>query len=474
MLEKVREYFRHPPKSLVAFFEGRIYPLCVCILVFWGYALRLEVFSNAIVLLSLALGLCISSSIRPLIAPLIVILFQLSPSHSPSSPAFSDYLVRPAVLYPTLSALALAVGSLVFRLVRIGVRETVRSPIPFLIPSLLLSAAFLTNGAFASVYTPRNLVIGLVEVLGFFLVFYLFHFGLSQERGEDIVDYFIYVSLLIAMLLSLETLWLYATGGVVVSGSAVKENLLYGWGIWNNCGQALAVTIPVLFLGAMRSRIPWVYLLGVAISFFAVMLTLSRSSLLVSLLAVVVCSVIGCFFGKSKRIFRLSVPLFAIAAFALGLLFWDKISTLLEDFLNRGLSDNGRLSLWQAGIEGFVKNPVFGKGFFGFESAAADSVYLYVDFFPRMLHNTVAELLGAMGIFGLASYLLYRVSTVRAFVVSPCLAKTMLGVSILTLLLQSLLDNFVFYVQPMFYYSIALAIALKLEGRAGNCESALS
>ena len=37
----------------------------------------------------------------------------------------------------------------------------------------------------------------------------------------------------------------------------------------------------------------------------------------------------------------------------------------------------------------------------------------------------------------------------------------MLGIGILTILLGSLLDNFIFYSLPMLYYSVALAIAFQ-------------
>jgi O-antigen ligase len=336
--------------------------------------------------------------------------------------------------------------------------------LPFLIPSGIFVVTLLLNGAFAPGYTASNLLLALIEGVALTLLIYVFILGFRGERSEELIGYFIYISAVVALLIFVETAILYFSGDVLVSGSAVKDNIFYGWGVANTAGQALTATLPVLFLGAMRSNREAVLCLSAAfLALVTVLLTLSRSALLVAGVIVLLSLVIGCFFGNTKRIFRIFLPALFVVGTLLSVAVWEKASTLVADIFKKGFSDNGRYALWGTGIDEFLKYPIFGRGFYGFEELLSEPLYLYIGFFPRMLHNTVLELLAATGVCGFVGYAVYRFYTARFFFKRPSLAKTMLGLAVLTLLLQSLLDNFLFYVQPTFYYSIAIAITVLLD-----------
>ena len=79
-----------------------------------------------------------------------------------------------------------------------------------------------------------------------------------------------------------------------------------------------------------------------------------------------------------------------------------------------------------------------------------------------MVHNTPLQFLASMGVVGLAVYIFYRVMTLRPFFRHPSPEKGFLGLAILVFLAESLLDIFVFMVYPLFYYNIALIIAILL------------
>ena len=79
-----------------------------------------------------------------------------------------------------------------------------------------------------------------------------------------------------------------------------------------------------------------------------------------------------------------------------------------------------------------------------------------------MLHNTILQLLACSGVIGAIGYAVHRAATLMPFIKKPSLAKTMLGFSILIVLIGSLADNFVFYIPHMLYYPIALALAFKI------------
>ena len=78
---------------------------------------------------------------------------------------------------------------------------------------------------------------------------------------------------------------------------------------------------------------------------------------------------------------------------------------------------------------------------------------------PAMAHNTILEIMSALGIFGIAAYSLYRIASLIPLFKRPTTKKTMLYLGIIVILLSSMLDNFVFDIYPMFYSVIALSIA---------------
>ena len=139
-----------------------------------------------------------------------------------------------------------------------------------------------------------------------------------------------------------------------------------------------------------------------------------------------------------------------------GILFFDKISVLFADIFNRGFSDNGRYELWRTGIDNFLRSPLFGVGFFGFVS----DTFVTTEFLPDMAHQTLITLLSATGIVGTVCYGVYRYTTLVPFLRRPSAEKTMLLCSVLVLIAESLLDNFVFYILPTFHYTVTLAVAV--------------
>lgn len=444
---------------------GPIYPICVCVTVFLGHTLALELYLNVVNMLAVALMLCVCDSIRPLITTLVSYLYQISVAHSPSTPAKSDFLITPPGVYVTAALFVLVGAALIFFFIRnrLITRESLRS-LPMLSAFAVLSVAFLMNGAFSDAWTPSSLGYGALNILAFFGIFYIFYLGLKNEGGEELTKYIAYVAALVALVLIAEVVLKYVFGDVFVDGVVDKNKVLFGWGNYNSMGQNIAVLIPLLFYGAMKNRHPWLYFATATAATAAAVMTLSRNASIFALLFYVACVIIACFFGNNKRAFRIVAPSGAVLSLCGVVVFWEKLSEIFADFINRGFSDNGRFGLYEQGIAEFLGAPVFGKGFFGIDT----ETWNFVDFFPQMLHSTPFQLIASMGALGLVAYIYYRYKTVRLMLTRPSLEKTMLGLSALVLVLQSLLDNFIFYIQPMFLYSIVLAVAVKLTEETGK------
>ena len=444
------------------FFKGRIYPALVAIAVFIGYAFELEFYSNIVILASAIVAMLTTDSLKPIILPLLTYLYQVPLAHAPGHPTFSDFYSAPGRLAVIVIMFLLVAAALIFSSVKnrfftpYGVLHA-----PFLVPSVILSLAFLLNGVLGGEHTLSGLGYGALQIVTFFVIFYFFYFGLANERGDELVGYLVYCAALIALLLFAETAFVYATCDVISehSGSIIKENINYGWGVSNTAGQCLTVLLPLLLLGAKRSRyFSCGYFAVAAIDVICVVLTLSRSSILLTAIALVASLIILSCFGERKATFIAVSVVTVIIFIVLAGLYGDKLVELFRLLIDRGFSDNNRFDLWREAFREFTEAPIFGKGFFSLDIESNATA----EFFPSMAHNTVLQILGSMGLFGLAAYLFYRVSTAVTFFRYPTLDKTMIGVALLTVLGQSLLDNFIFYFHPMYLFSIALAIVTRV------------
>jgi hypothetical protein len=290
-----------------------------------------------------------------------------------------------------------------------------------------------------------------------FLFFYIFYIALRGEKKEKILEYLCRLSVISAFLVGLEVGWLYISGGVISGGEIVKEKILFGWGIWNTAGSMLAFLIPSCFLGLVLYG-KRVYLVAASLAYLAAIFTLSRGALILSSMVYITSLIIALTHGNYKKQMRKILLCITPVALTLVFLFSGHIITLFSDFFERGLSDNGRFDLWRQGMAAFLSAPLFGNGFFGVP--APDD---FASGLPGMLHSTPVQLLSATGIFGFLAYVNYRVQTVRLVFKNPSLEKTMLALSILTLLLGSLVDNFVFYMHTMLYPSAVLAAICRLS-----------
>jgi len=449
---------------LVSFFNSNYYPPVTALLVLIGHVSGLELYLAAINVLLACLALISCPTFKPLLTFMLTFVYQITLKHSPGIPTFSSYYFEGARLVLVIFLAVALFSSIIYFLIK-RVFPKIKHDTPLLLPLIILSAAFLFSGAFSPEWSLPSFLLSLVEIVGFFLFFYMIYYGFDGEDTQSLISHLCYVSLLCALVLIGEIAFMYLTYDNLFTpdGSVVKEAINLGWGIWNPIGFALCTPIPFLVFGAQRAKsriMTAIYTAASVLTFGAAVLTLSRNALIFSALALAASFIFCAFTGKKRTYFRI-MTLIGILCVILGAaIFREKITSILSDLFERGLSDNGRFELWRVGIENFLSNPIFGTGLFGY--GETDTV-IAASFLPTMAHNTVVELLSAMGIFGLISYTYYRVMSLKPFFVHPSKEKFMLLFPILIALLMSLLDNFVFYFYTMFYYTVALAIAHKIS-----------
>lgn len=445
-----------------SFFMGRGYPPLVCTLILLGNITALDYYVNFLIVGLFVFGAVICDSVRPMIITVCAFIYQISIPHAPSYPTYSDFLFSGWRRPVSIAIITLVAITFIFFFVKKEIyKKLTPKKTPLLLPLIAFSAALILNGAFSHDWTYKNLIFAFLNIIVYFFFFLIvFHGFLEEEKTEELARYFVYISLLMSAVIVCEMAHLFLTGDNIFAGGSInKESVALGWGIWNIIGTSLAVLIPVLFLGVITNKYPWLYFGAATVAYVFSVLSMSRNALVFATLAYVVCVLICCFVGKNKKVFRI-LTLVGILAFLLfAVIFFGKIKLVLGDYFERGFSDNGRYDLWRLAVTTFKKSVIFGNGFYGFFT---DAVFEF-GAVPRMAHNTILEILAAMGIFGIIAYGWYRTRTALVFFKRPNIMKTMLGLSILVFLFGSLLDNFVFNIHPPLYYTVALAIACRFD-----------
>ena len=442
--------------ALVWFCGSGYYPPFVCALVLLGYYTRLELLFGAINILLFSLSLWFMDSAKHALILAGTFIYQIAPGHSPVIPANSDYFftgVRPFII----GALGIVlVVSFVAYVRRTGVFRTFNfKDCDLLKPMLLLAAAFLLNGVGSDGYTVSELLLGTAEAGCYFAFFLLFYYGFRKKDLKEIDGYFCYCTFWIAAVILLQLVILYITGDVLREDGAIAfTSIRLGWGVSTVIGAAIAVLIPVLLYGAMRRPRPIPYFVMAFAAVIGCFFSMSRMALGVGTLFFGVSLLIGCFCGKRKTLFQ-TVSLVMILAVLIVLIgYFENIMRLFAVYFEKGFSSSGRLPIWKKCVDGFFDHPIFGAGFFGLKIGASIS---------HFAHNSIMQMIGSCGLFGIVSYLIYRIETVFLYLKRPTLFKTMMGLSAAALVVASLLDIFLFSFIMMLYHSALLALTCILN-----------
>ena len=369
MKERIQRIFN---KSQVkAFCEGPLYPLAVALTVLVGNLTGLEVIFNLLFVALAATSLVFTNTLRPFAVNLCTFIYQLSLENSLFYPSYSNYYASGWRL-PVLLFSAILLGLfLIYFIVKnelykgLSIKKT-----PLLLPLLIFSSALLLNGAFSGVWSYKNLIYAASQIIVFLFVFLILFEGMKKESADALGSYFAYVSMIIALIISVELIALYLTSdSIFVGGSINKVGVALGWGIWNLIGVSAVVLIPMIFYGMAKNKYPWLYFSVATLTWIVSVLSMSRNALIFGSLTYAACVLIFSFVGERKKIFRIIVLVGIAFAVGFALVFFDKIYALFKDFFDRGLSDNGRYALWKTAFGNFLEAPIFGKGFYGFGEA---------------------------------------------------------------------------------------------------------
>jgi O-antigen ligase len=344
----------------------------------------------------------------------------------------------------------------------------------YLLPGLLLlGLAFLASGIGSphyKEYALKNLWFATLQFLAFFLLYFIFSSSVSWDRFKP--SYLASIGVGMGAIVTAELLYTYAAFDVVKDGIINRSNIYTGWGVYNNLGVILAMSIPFAFYFAARTRPPEVWFVIGSLLLGSTFLSCSRGAI-VTAVPIYLVSVIFTFIkAKHKKRFRIAT------AAALGILFtvalikgdevlkiFAKVPKIFEIIGGELIiNDSDRFRVYSDGLKAFRDAKIFGHTFFPVGYIVYDFAELeaFSAFFPPRWHNTAIQLLASSGIVGALAYAVHRVSTVVLYIKRrkdprAYIQNVFIALSVGALLLASLLDCHLFNIGPTLFYSTLLA-----------------
>jgi len=324
---------------------------------------------------------------------------------------------------------------------------------------LALSTAYLLGGIGSDADLGKSFPFALAQGAAITLPYWLFSGGIRWKTLRK--DYLAWIGFCTGGVLSLQILWIYLSGTVVVDGVIHRDFIYTGWGIHNNLGFLLAMMIPFAFSLATKYRRGWIGTVVGSVFLIFVLLTCSRSSILGGCLVYGLCVFLVLHYAKNRRHNTIALVTVAVASALIILLFHTPLYRLFSDLLRIGMDPSHRDMIYAEGMKLFAAKPIFGNSFFspGYQPWDWATLDSFSGIFPPRWHNTVVQLLASCGIVGLAAYGFHRWQTVRLFLSKPGKETTFWGCSVLVLLFCSLFDCHFFNIAPTLFYSMALAFA---------------
>ena len=433
----------------ISFFSSLYYPIFVAALVFIGHTFCVELISIVAVGCTASLGIILCKDLKFVLSPALTIFFCLSEKNSfgGNGPFYSTGSLVTVAIVSVLFVASLVTHFIIYKK-ELNFKSIAKSPLFFGL--IALSVSFLLNGLFdTESYSLINWGFTILLIASYILSFYLFYTGISFD--ECFRRYLVYVLFICSCLVTLEFFSLFLTGQIkFLNGEIVKESIVTGWGIWNTMGCYLSMLLPIHFyLASYVKKYGFIFYGTGLISYLAIVLSLSRSSLLAGTFVLGLSVLLCCIWGKNRKINIYITGALAIIAIVGVIGLWDKISNILGDYLSRGLDDNGRFEIYEYGLKKFLKHPIFGGSFY-------NSIYVMETGLPFCYHNTIIQMMASCGTVGLIAYLFHRFQTIKLIIKKRSDKNMYLALCICALLITSLLDVHMFSLYPALYYTLLL------------------
>ena len=338
-----------------------------------------------------------------------------------------------------------------------------------------LNIAIFLGGAFSKHWSPINLAYALALVAGLD-VFYLILSSIVRKADGNIIPYackiLVLTCLMIAAQAILLALQLHIDGMLIRvdqwTGRWIlqREYLSRSWGISTIICASCSVGIPAAMYMAKNDRFPLFYHVSALIMWGVSILVNTRSAMIVGGVFLLAGIIIISFSGKNKKynlIFSATLLVLLISGLILAYREMTETLTLDELFFNlykflRFDSVNDRITIFDVGLGDYLSAPIFGVGW---DKGALSQDLQANNFYSNMYHCIVIQMGASAGSVGLLALILHAKDYFRIAFKNPRTDRFLLLFIPASVLLMSLVDNFIFYLNLQIFYVAFLCIAEK-------------
>lgn len=323
----------------------------------------------------------------------------------------------------------------------------------FTLSLLFLMLPMVLGGIGRSGRNPFVVLLVFALMLAISVCFLFFLSTTDKKSGEDMLKYILLIMFVAGIVISAQMLIFYYRLGSyeAVEYCINQKKLDIGWASTNNVAPFMAMCMPSSFYYAIKKKRYGYLFIALALAQYVLILTTGcRGTILFATMALPFMLSYTMAKTENKIGVGLTVSLCFCAAVALVAYYGPQVSKILGVMLNKGLSDSGRMDLYQMAWDTFKSYPIFGAGWdFRLGQMAGDG------YTPYWYHSTPLQILANMGLFGLIFFAFftfwrYRSALTKGFQVE----KFAIAAGLLLFELYGLID--VNYFGPTFFISMLI------------------
>lgn len=450
--------------KILAFMDTPWFGATLAAIELFSYYLSLDLLIILTVSFFLTFSLAFKKNLNCILVLFLFLSSMISYKNSPANiylDGNSGYFYKSYVLILCIIAAGFPIFFVVFR----AIRNLQSKLIPMnlmIVSSVILSLSFLTNGLFAANYDWHNIMYGFF-MLFFFLILFIAllpNVSINKEKMLLLSRQVAFYSL-VPLIELIVYYWAFFYNGYAIDD---RLFIFLGWGNRNTIGMVLCITICFLicllrYEKNIKTKIAVLFL--AIVNCVGIVMSFSRQAYLAA--ALVICFYLIFSIIKSEGKERKKLIVYLVSCCTLGIItlvlfiFTGLLNIELLKPENSNELLDGRLSLWKSALSSFAKYPVFGDGFF---FLGGDHKVALEEIVPLCCHNTLLEMMGACGIFGLLAYLFYRFTTVKEIIKKMIEPKSYPLMALSMFLFMSLLDIHIFNLLGTCVYVALLVLSM--------------
>ena len=435
-MDKLREF----AKKADIFLHTDYYLGIVAFIVFFSWVLHIELVGMCLLAVCVILTLFCCDDALPAFAPVITFSFTMSGFFNPDT-------YPKAIIVIFICLVILITGGFVWFFIKNKVKIKLGRFFWFFCAMLIV---FLLSGI-ANPETDFSRSIPLTVALGGGAFLAYFFFVNSVTKSDSI--YFAKMFLCVGIIIMLELFVCYmGYRAEAAEYMDVKGQINLGWGISNNIGSILLLTVAMTFYLAVKDdKYVILYTILAYLQYISVFFSMSRGSILCAIAVLPFIFAFTVKVSKKRKAFLLSTIIPIVIFMILLIVFHKEVVQVAERITELGTYSSGRDIRFKLAIDDFLAFPIFGRGVFFTPETGA--MYWY--------HNTFLQFLGSAGIIGALTYLAYSYMKFKVLIVKGDLINKFILFGLIMWTGYSMLDCGSFLISQVMLVVVLLAYAEK-------------